>query len=91
MEKITNEQQYYIKHFSQMTCMSFYFMSNDKQNLLNNENLIDEYINVEYKYYDEILKKLKDKNISMYCDEFENFDKKMIKNAICIKKYSYRF
>ena len=74
------EQKYYIKHFSEMTCMSFYFISNNKENLTKNENLIDEYINVEYENYSEMLQKLKDNNIEMLCDEYDIIDDEFIEN-----------
>ena len=86
------EQKYYIKHFSEMTCMSFYFISNNKQNLLNNEKLIDEYIFYgDYENYAKALKNLTDNNILVLCDEYDEIDDEMIENAICVAKYSYRF
>ena len=92
MEKITNEQQYYIKHFSQMTCMSFYFMSNNKQDLLNNKDLIDNYLHyASYENLKQVLEELKSKNITVLCDEYDEIDENMINNAICVEKYSYRF
>lgn len=86
------EQKYYIKHFSEMTCMSFYFMSNNKQNLLNNEKLIDDYLcYADIEQYEKILKDFKDNNILVLCDEYDEIDEKMLENAICVAKYSYRF
>lgn len=86
------EQKYYIKHFSEMTCMSFYFIANDKQNLLNNEKLIDDYLcYADIEQYEKILKELKDNNIIVLCDEYDEIDEKMLENAICVAKYSYRF
>ena len=84
---------YAIVHHSQMTDISVYFIANDSKKLLDNESTINNYLDSNYQEnFDSILENLVNNGIKVYTDEFLDTDtQNMIKNAICVKKYRYRF
>lgn len=83
--------QYAIIHHSQMTDILLYFISNNKQTLLNNETNIYNYIHSETaEQYKQNQLILANKNIIPINTELlENINE--LKNIKVIKKYSYRF
>ena len=83
--------QYGIVHHSQMTDILLYFISNNKQTLLDNETNIYNYIHSETaEQYEQNRLILANKNIMPINTEFlENANE--LKNIKIIKKYSYRF
>lgn len=83
--------KYAILHHSEMTDILLYFISNNKQNLLNNETNIYNYIHSETaKEYEQNQIILSNNNITPINTEFlENTNE--LKNIQIIKKYSYRF
>lgn len=90
---IDESKKYTIIHHSQMTDITVYFIANNSKKLLDNESTINNYLDSNYQEnFDSILEILVNNGIKVYTDEFLDTDTQdMIKNAICVKKYSYRF
>jgi hypothetical protein len=85
-----NTTTYAITHYSEMTDITLYFLCENKQNLLNSEQLITDFINSETATeFETNTKKLQEKGITHYNNEFIS-EKELPKMEI-LKTYSYRF
>jgi hypothetical protein len=85
------QKQFAIIHHSQMTDTTLYFISNSKQNLLNNENLIYNFIHHETaESFEPLQKELNEKQI-FFLNSEDNPEDSKTQNLTIIKYYSYRF
>lgn len=85
------KQRFAIIHHSEMTDILLYFISERKESLVENESLLDDFVNYEtFENYERLKKELEENKILFLNSEtIENNAE--IEDLIVVKYYSYRF
>lgn len=85
-----NNKKYYIKYHSEMTDMTIYFVSPEKDNLKKYNFLCDLLLDWNYqKDFESVVELLKEKKIEILNDEVDEIDEDEFDEML--NYYSYRF